>query len=310
MLPSVRALLTGIIDYAGLFPPARLELSAAIHRFRRHSAGPDGWMLARFVVPAPLLQELPPLLDTSSEPQPAMRLATLVRAGELSGDLADLRAFAGRCPGQATVDQLEVRLPDEPDQIAGVVERCLEAIRAGAVEAVPFFEPSLLDGWQERLSRTVTAIAAAGTAGLKIRCGGLNASDVPSPSAVAAALATCLGSGVPLKATQGLHQPLRHWNAGLATTAHGFLNLFAAGVLGQVHRLAEPELLAIVEEREPGAFRFDREHLVWRERAAGVDAITAARRAAVSSFGSCSFAEPRDALRELGLLPAGGPARS
>jgi hypothetical protein len=33
MLPSVRALLTGIIDYAGLFPPARLPMSDAVDRF-------------------------------------------------------------------------------------------------------------------------------------------------------------------------------------------------------------------------------------------------------------------------------------
>ena len=139
---------------------------------------------------------------------------------------------------------------------------------------------------------------------------GLDASAVPSPQAVAAALAACRLAGVPLKATQGLHQPLRHLDGGLGATVHGFLNLLVAGVLGHLHALSERELLAIVEEVEAAAFRFDDNGLAWAGLAAGLDAIAAGRRAAVTSFGSCSFAEPRDALRELGLLDRGGPTAS
>jgi hypothetical protein len=127
---------------------------------------------------------------------------------------------------------------------------------------------------------------------------------------VAAALAACRRAGLPLKATQGLHQPLRHVDAGLGAAVHGFLNLFVAGVLGHLHSLSEPELLAIVDEQEPTAFHFDDNGLAWRGLAAGLDDIAAARRAAVTSFGSCSFSEPRDALRELGLLDRGGPPAS
>jgi hypothetical protein len=312
MLPSVRELLTGTIDYAGLFPPAQLPMPDAVLRFRQHSAGPDGWMLARIVVPAARLGELTALLGEARDQHPSIRLAVLARATELSSDLADILSFVDRHAGQATVDQLELRLPDDPDQVAVVVERSHEAIRTRAPSAIPFFEPSLLEGWPERLRRTVDALAAAasgGAVGLKIRCGGLDAPAVPSPQAVAAALAACRRSRIPLKATQGLHQPVRHFDAGLDTMVHGFLNLFVTGVLGHCHGLSEKELVAIVEERDPAAFRFHDAGLSWRERAAGLGAIAAARRAAVTSFGSCSFSEPRDALRGLGLLEAGGPAR-
>ena len=313
MLPSVRALLTGTIDYAGLFPPARLPMPDTVLRFRQHSAGPDGWILARLVVPAARLGELTALLGEARDPQPPIRLAVLARTNELSSDLADTLSFADRHAGQAVVEQLELQLPDEPGRVAHAVKQSLEAIHTRAPGAVPFFEPSLLEGWAERLRRTVdalTAAAAGGAVGLKIRCGGLDASAVPSPQAVAAALAACRRSGIPLKATQGLHQPVRHFDAGLDTTAHGFLNLFFAGVLGHCHGLSEGELLAMIEEREPAAFRFHEAGLSWRERAAGLDGIAAARRGAVTSFGSCSFSEPRDALRTLGLLEAGEPARS
>lgn len=311
MLPSVRALLTEVIDYAGLFPPARLEMPDAVPRFRRHSAGPHGWMLARFVVPAARLGELTALLGEARGPQPPVRLAVLARATELARDLDDTLSFGDRRAGQAAVDQLELRLPDAPDEVAAAVEQSLGAIRARAPQAVAFYEPSLLEGWPERLPRSVDALAAAaagGAVGLKIRCGGLDASAVPSSRAVAAALAACRRAGIPLKATQGLHQPVRHFDAGLETTVHGFLNLFFAGVLGNLHGLSEERLLAIVEEEEAAAFRFTDDGLAWRDLAAELDDIISARRAAITSFGSCSVSEPVDGLRGLGLLEGGAPS--
>jgi hypothetical protein len=49
---SLRALLTGLIDYAGLFPPAALPMDAAVRNYDAYRRGPHAWMLGRFVVPA------------------------------------------------------------------------------------------------------------------------------------------------------------------------------------------------------------------------------------------------------------------
>ena len=43
MLPSEHALLTGILDYAGLFPPAQLPMPEAVRRYQRHRASGEGW---------------------------------------------------------------------------------------------------------------------------------------------------------------------------------------------------------------------------------------------------------------------------
>ena len=45
MNASLRALLTGVVDYAGLFPPARLPLDEAIRNYARYRQGSDAWML-------------------------------------------------------------------------------------------------------------------------------------------------------------------------------------------------------------------------------------------------------------------------
>jgi hypothetical protein len=49
------ALLGGILDYAGLFPPARLELPAALEHYRICQRHRHSWMLARFVLPLEML---------------------------------------------------------------------------------------------------------------------------------------------------------------------------------------------------------------------------------------------------------------
>src|SRR5262245_38924762 len=58
MNPALRALLGGIIDYAGLFPPAQLPLEEAIRNYARYRTEPESWMLGRFVIPATRLKEL------------------------------------------------------------------------------------------------------------------------------------------------------------------------------------------------------------------------------------------------------------
>lgn len=56
---GVLPLLFGLIDYAGLFPPARLPMDDAVAQYRRAAGGPHAWLLERFICPASRLGELP-----------------------------------------------------------------------------------------------------------------------------------------------------------------------------------------------------------------------------------------------------------
>jgi hypothetical protein len=47
-----QALLSQLFDHAPMFPPARMELDAAIEEDQRAQASPHAWLLGRFVVPA------------------------------------------------------------------------------------------------------------------------------------------------------------------------------------------------------------------------------------------------------------------
>lgn len=59
MTRSLHILLDGLIDYAGLFPPASLSVEEAVGNFERYRRGPHAWALGRFVVPLERLAEVP-----------------------------------------------------------------------------------------------------------------------------------------------------------------------------------------------------------------------------------------------------------
>jgi hypothetical protein len=139
-------------------------------------------------------------------------------------------------------------------------------------------------------------------AGLKLRCGGPQASDIPSSAEVALVICECHDRGVFWKATAGLHHPFRHIDPAWRKPVHGFLNLIFAAVLANVHHLDERQTQAVVDEDDPGQFRFSDDALTWRERSVTTEQIAAARERSFRSFGSCSFDEPCDDLRELALI--------
>lgn len=116
----------------------------------------------------------------------------------------------------------------------------------------------------------------------KIRCGG---EHVPSVDELAEFIQGCRERKLPFKATAGLHHAVRQGDA------HGFVNLLAAAAFDE-------EALA---EEDAGAFRLNETHFMWRDRDAAPIEILNARELFVG-FGSCSFFEPVDELKALGLL--------
>jgi hypothetical protein len=120
---------------------------------------------------------------------------------------------------------------------------------------------------------------------VKIRCG----PDVPPVRELAQVVGACREQGVPFKATAGLHHAVRQ------DGRHGFLNLLAAAIFGD-------EEGALAEE-DTEAFGLDADSFRWRDRTASTADVECGR-ALFVAFGSCSFDEPVDDLRELGFLAA------
>jgi hypothetical protein len=306
---SLRALLTGIVDYAGLFPPARLPLDAAIRNYARYRGEADAWMLGRFVIPAARLEDLEPYHDELFRRDPPFAFSALGRGGasltefftNLRDDLRDIAAFRKRHGDRVAVDVLETRLPPEladPRQPESALS-LLKTLRIfPEVELYLFCEATgPVEGFLEQLARL-----PGEPIGFKLRCGGLEASAFPSSQHVANALRRCLDAGATFKATAGLHHPLPRFDAGVQAHMHGFINVFFAGVLAYACNLRVEQIRLLLEEKDAGQFSFTHKAATWRNHRATTAEIAAARRDFVQSFGSCSFEEPRADLRSLGWL--------
>ena len=82
---------------------------------------------------------------------------------------------------------------------------------------------------------------------------------------------------------------------------HGFLNVLGAAVLAAEHRWDEQQTSTMLEDEDSDSFSFGDESFGWREWKITTNHIKA-RRKFVTSFGSCSFDDPREDLRGLNFL--------
>jgi hypothetical protein len=219
-----------------------------------------------------------PLFPPASLPVPdAIAEDRRARGAEHAWLLARLVWPASRLAELETESRALSILLDAPyrgDARAEAVETRWEAGLDG-LGGEAYVELPLGDGLEEN----VAALAERGLRA-KVRCGG---AEVPTVEALARFLAACREAGVPFKATAGLHHPLA------AEGRHGFLNVIAACVFG------EPAALT-------GPVELDADALRWRDRKAGPDALARVRREQLVAVGSCSFFEPVDDLKELGIL--------
>src|SRR5688572_21032460 len=110
-LSSAHALLSGAVDYAGLFPPAALSMADAVGEFVEAQRGADAWMLGRFVLPAARLPEFADVRRGSARSDTPARLSAIVRDGSRD-DANTIAAFnRGASRHRARVDAIECR-PD------------------------------------------------------------------------------------------------------------------------------------------------------------------------------------------------------
>ena len=273
-LPAVDAFVAGLVDYAGLFPPAGLDMTAAVTNYGAYRSDAHARVLGRFIVPAARLQEfraaaaavLPRRRD-----DPPWRLAVL-GGSDVAKDVAALAAMGvlpkhvgvvvdadDRAHGvTAIVDALEVKASTLAE---------IAAIRAAVPPDLELFVEVPVDPDPAPL---LIALASA-HAGAKIRTGGVTADAIPPVAHVAQFLMSAARIRLPFKATAGLHHairgryPLTYAPDSPEAVMHGFVNVFAGATLARAGGSLE-EVTALLEETDAAAFRFGPTGLRWRDR--------------------------------------------
>lgn len=285
-LSPARAAFERIVDYAGLYPPACLPIAEAAAEYERERAGPHAWMLGRFIVPATRIGELESLLKAEG-PVPL----SVLLDGEI---VSTARTTPQACEVALRIDN-ELGLARAAIHAVAKTARTLAPALPLAVEIPATLSAALL-------AEAMDALAEAGFAA-KLRCGGVTEDAVPSVEHVAAFMRAAMHERVPVKATAGLHHPVRHFNESAGFTMHGFLNLLAAACFaGECDSAVATQIVA---EEDRHAFAFDERGFRWRDRIADEARLRDVRRTRLLAFGSCSFREPLEDLLALGLLPEG-----
>src|SRR5688500_6128684 len=293
---SVRALLSEIVDYAGLFPPSQLSMPEAVINYATYRNSNYNWMLGRFVIPVARLGEFLENAEDFISMDVGRNWHLSVLSGEdLYETIRQIEDFNAANAPRLICDTLEVRASTESK-----IENTSNALPSN-VKA--YFEiPN-----DERLPDLIAALAINGQRA-KIRTGGVTPEEFPQVKAIIRFIRTCLAANVPFKATAGLHHPLRCFKP-LTYAANapegmmnGFLNLFLATAFARYG--FKPALLEeILEDEFEESYDFDETGVTWRgEHFLNNSQLARTREQNIISFGSCSFEEPIADLQEIGLL--------
>ena len=307
MSPALGVFLKGIIDYAGLFPPASLNITAAVAHYGRHLEEDTAGILATFVCPAPRLEAL-----AQAAPGAPWRLSILATSGEtaeaalanLEKDVVAIEALAGS-GHRFQPYALELRIPTpvcrDLSGLSAFVRTVEDMVLASrSVPRKVFYEIGWSDPWAEALP-VLRRESDEMDRGVKIRTGGVTPNAFPSPEQVADFLAAAVQARVSFKATAGLHHPVRRFEESVGTKMHGFLNLFCGAAFAYAGN-SKDMLAHILSDEDAKAFRFSGPNFDWRGNLLDVQWLARTRSEFALSFGSCSFTEPVEDLRALGYL--------
>ena len=291
------------IDYAGMFPPCSLALEPALRNQAQYIRSDDAWMLNTFVLPVIQFDSAKQLLP-QFDPSHPLRVSALGPKTETTAAFRDalaeieaaIRSLAAHNVDLLSVNQLEMWLPQDVD---------LPVLREA--RSIIGSLPAFWEAPAERAPETITLLAELNsdmdepTFGFKLRTGGVTPDAFPTSAQIARSLVVPATHQVPIKFTAGLHHPLRQYREEVQTRMHGSLNVLGAAILAAEHKWNEKQTATMLEDENLKSFSFGDEFFAWREWKIDIKRLKG-RRKFVTSFGSCSFDEPREDLRMLGLL--------
>ncbi len=293
MFSSLKVLLSSIVDYAGLFPPAKLNLREAIANYLQYHQTQENWLLGRFVIPVSRLAELETLLaDISSDNTITSNLSlSVILSKNWESEVTQIQAFSSKLQ----ITSVEFK-PLPPEEIKRAIDHLSNGIES-------FFEIPLSEDFAPYLT-----VLQGKQASAKIRTGGLTAKAFPNPDRLYRFIFASAAAQVPFKATAGLHHPLpgkynlSYEPNSFSTSMQGFLNLSILTALVYGQKLTLEEALIVLQESSRSSFQFQDDNIAWKDRLLNLTELQQARQHFFRSFGSCSFQEPLDELEELQLL--------
>jgi hypothetical protein len=315
---SLQALLAQSIDYAGMFPPCSLALEPALQNQAEYVHSPEAWMLSTFVLSVDQFEAAAAkvaLFDWRHELfdwKHGLRISALGAKTRNTDEFIEalksavdkIRSFSAQHADLVSINQLEMPLPVRAGLGLGVDPRLLAKIDPimNGLDVQMFWEapPNLAEETIALLTERNSATSER-PFGYKLRTGGVTADAIPTSRQIARVLVAAAKAEIPVKFTAGLHHPIRQFRVEVETKMHGFLNVLGAAVLAAEHEWNEQQTSKMLEDENATSFSFLDGWFAWQEWKLMTDRIKA-RRKFVTSFGTCSFDEPREDLHALNFL--------
>ncbi len=305
-----RAILSELIDYAGLFPPAQLPMQSTVDNFAGYLGSSTAWMLGRLIVPLARMPEFVEAWKTMALPlrnahrwkiSCLLPATTTASVQEMQSAIANTHDLGRRIDGTLgsdrmpfEVDSLELA-PVEPDAILHFAQALPETMR-GFVE-IPLPE----------VEHFVPTLHAFPRLSAKLRLGGVQKDNFPTSWAVVSAVRLLVRETIRFKATAGLHHPLpgdfplTYDVDAPRGHMHGFFSLLCV-VAGARKGLPATQLAALLDEENLFKFNLTNDGIGWRSVFLTWPELEQARQESFVSFGSCSFTEPVEDLQQMGWL--------
>lgn len=293
MTKSLQTLLAEIVDYAGLFPPAQLGMAEAVKNYAEYIESENRWMLGRFILPVSRFAEFEEEAVRFLSIKKPMWKISAIAGDDLEDSLKEIAEFNSRQNGLALVDSIEVKVPEGTN---------LETLTELIPESLTAYFEAPASGRLDYFTRLALTHKRA-----KLRTGGVTQDAFPASEEIVKFIRMCLAANVPFKATAGLHHPLRckkpltYEENAIVGTMHGFLNLFLTACFLRVN-MNDASMYEMILDGDVSNFEFTDEGISWKGRTVDIKTIELARKRNALSFGSCSFTEPIEDLKELGLL--------
>jgi hypothetical protein len=284
-MTAIEALLAGLFDYAGLYPPASLSLRSAVNNYLEYCRSKHASALGRFVVNIERLDEM---RSVSGDSHDALKVSVI------APEDADWECLVQQISSGLRVETVEIKC-----NRASVIEQIARSLPS---ELVAYFELPI----NESTDAALEAICSAG-ARAKIRMGGVVPEAFPSVPDVIQMLTKLAKLRLPFKATAGLHHPVRSLrpltNQAEAPTGvmHGLVNLCCAAALLYFGAESD-EARRVLTEEDPAAWHVTADALRWRTYSWSADQLTTLRKDFFVGIGTCSFQEPIRDLESLGWL--------
>ena len=325
--------MNGLIDYAGLFPPAELPLNEAIDEYILQLKSDNSKMLSRFIIHTSRLSDLDEFLPLFNDLGP-MRLSVLGGGGNsedeylenINRNIADINGYREKHGEKVEINVIECKMPSnlpskETMEKATTLLNNSDLTHYHEFTQMPYIDMNYStevdeSSWDQEILPTVQIISKIKNAGIKLRCGGVVKEAFPTVEQIAAMIQTCVIAEVPMKFTAGLHHPIRHFAEEYDEYMHGFINTFGAGIFATTFpKPTNPRekyrmfilLSHMIDDQNAENFIFTNDSLIWKvgddrgtEFEIETEIIKAVREKGMISYGSCSFQEPIDDLSQLG----------